>query len=170
MRNAVGNTWVFGLVISFTLIFSGFLVLVLSYSKAYKIKNEVSSIIEKYEGLTNDNEPYPNSIKIIGDYMRNSGYDAQGKCNDDEYGLTSSYDSYDSYNSYILENAQTNKDYLACFNLNTEGDYCNVEVTVFYKFNLPVLGSISAFKISGQTNTLNYLYIWDNKQIVEKCN
>ena len=52
MRESVGSTWLFGIVLAFTLIFSGFLVLALSYSKAYKLKNEVTSMIEKYEGLT----------------------------------------------------------------------------------------------------------------------
>ena len=52
MRESIGSSWIFLIVISFTLIFAGFLVMALSYSKTYKIKNELTSIIEKYEGLT----------------------------------------------------------------------------------------------------------------------
>ena len=51
MREVSGSTWVFQLMIIFILIFACFLCLVINYSKAYRVKNEVLSIIEKYEGM-----------------------------------------------------------------------------------------------------------------------
>ena len=46
MRESVGSTWTFGLVITFIFLFSSFLVLTINYTKAYKVKNETISIIE----------------------------------------------------------------------------------------------------------------------------
>ena len=75
MRESVGSTWTFGLVITFIFLFSSFLVLTINYTKAYKVKNEVISIIEKYEGYTNEN-----SVEIINNYLNASGYKEMGKC------------------------------------------------------------------------------------------
>ena len=61
MRESVGSTYIFGLAISFTLIFSGFLVLAINYNRAYKIKNEVINNNLKYVastiGVSSNDEP-----------------------------------------------------------------------------------------------------------------
>ena len=41
MRESVGSTWIFLIAITFTIIFAGFLVMALSYSRTYKEKNEL---------------------------------------------------------------------------------------------------------------------------------
>ena len=38
MRESVGSTWIFLIAITFTIIFAGFLVMALSYSRTYKEK------------------------------------------------------------------------------------------------------------------------------------
>ena len=52
MREVSGSTWVLQIMLIFILIFACFLTLVINYSKAYRVKNEMLSIIEKYEGVT----------------------------------------------------------------------------------------------------------------------
>ena len=49
MRETIGNTFIIKLVIVFTLLFSAFLALAISYNKVFRMKNEVLSIIEKYD-------------------------------------------------------------------------------------------------------------------------
>ena len=63
MRESIGSTWILQLIIVFILLFVSFLTLSLSYSKSYKVKNETLSVIEKYEGLTQD------SVSIINNYL-----------------------------------------------------------------------------------------------------
>ena len=58
------------LTIIFMLIFVAFLSLSLNYTKAFKIKNEIITTIEKYEGLTSsESKTSPGSIKIINNYL-----------------------------------------------------------------------------------------------------
>ena len=52
MKAVSESTWTFQMIIFFMLIFACFLTLVLSYNKAYTIKNRMLSIVEKYEGIT----------------------------------------------------------------------------------------------------------------------
>ena len=52
MRQAIGTTWVMQLVIIFMLIFVAFLALTINYTKAFKIKNELITFIEKNEGVS----------------------------------------------------------------------------------------------------------------------
>lgn len=148
MRESVGTAWIYGLVLTFTLIFSGFLVLALSYSKAYKLKNEVTSMIEKYEGLTTTGA-YNNggSIKIINQYLQNSGYSTMGSCLENDWGVS----DLESYNA--LERAVQGKKYYYCVSYHTN-EKCRTifRVTLFYNFNLPVLGQMRKYMVSGQTN------------------
>ena len=63
MRETIGTTWTFQLIIIFILIFACFLSLVISYSRAYAIKNEALSVIEKYEGVSTE------SGQILNNYL-----------------------------------------------------------------------------------------------------
>ena len=70
MRESVGSTWIFQLAIIFILIFSAYLAITINYSKTFKVKNEVISILEKYEGLTDSSSGSTSagSIAIINNY------------------------------------------------------------------------------------------------------
>ena len=78
MKEAIGTTWTYTLVLVFTLIFTGFLVLSLAYAKAFKVKNEMTTIIEKYEGLTLSSsykgETKNGSIQIINQFIENANH------------------------------------------------------------------------------------------------
>ena len=164
MRESVGSTWIFALAISFTLIFSGFLVLVLSYSKAYKLKNEMTSIIEKYEGITtNDKLNNKGSLSIINQYLYNSGYNAVGHCDVGSYGV----DDLLSDTIVQITDANKNQDYYYCLKTNTSKSSCTTlfTITVFYDFNLPFFGQLKKYSISGQTNEIYKAYL-NNIQIV----
>ena len=168
MRQAVGSTWIFGIVLAFTLIFSGFLVLALSYSKAYKLKNEMTSIIEKYEGITKtDKKNNLGSIQIMNDYLKNSGYKAKGHCYLSEYtGKVYGVDNLsDNYLTEVTEANQSNNFYY-CVSYNSDKKSCTTlfTITVFYDFNLPVLGDIRQYSVTGQTNEIYKAY-FEDKQI-----
>ena len=51
MRESIGTQTIFKAVLIFTFLFSGFIAVAITYNKAYKIKNEVINILEKYEGV-----------------------------------------------------------------------------------------------------------------------
>ena len=155
MRESIGSTWIFTLVITFTLIFAGFLVLALSYSKAYKIKNEMTSMIEKYEGLTKDNKKEWGSVHIINSYLSNAAYTAMGKCEVGDY-ATDDLTANGGTNLIKVTSSNVKKDYYYCLKYIKDGSFYNV--TVFYDFNLPIFGLLHKYSISGQTNELAYCY------------
>ena len=45
MREAIGGTWLFGLVITFIVFFASFLAVSINYSKAFNVKNNVVDLI-----------------------------------------------------------------------------------------------------------------------------
>lgn len=72
MREAIGGTMLFWLVLFFMSIFIAFLACVIQYSKVYKIKNSTLSYIERAEGLKS-REEFENLLLANGynpDYNR----------------------------------------------------------------------------------------------------
>lgn len=167
MREATGSTFIFTLAITFTLIFSGFLVLAIHYNRAYKIKNEVTSMIERYEGLTGTDELNNlGSIGIINKYLLNNGYNAMGNCEDGEYGISDlNQDVINDSISKLVTN--TEDQYYYCIKYIPDKKNCKgyFRVTVFFDFNLPVFGKISKFSVKGQTNEMYPVYIGNTKVI-----
>lgn len=143
MKVVSESTWTFQLMIFFILIFGAFLILTLSYNKAYAIKNRMLSIIEKYEGVTNESAGY------INDYASNKSYTNTGVCPEEWYGaLSISEDEVD------FEIADGKKKYYYCFNEASSKDgKIYYEVVVFYRFNLPIIGNIANYKIEGTTKS-----------------
>jgi hypothetical protein len=150
VRESIGGTWITGLVITFMLIFVAFLSLSLNYTKAFQMKNEMLTILEKYEGIN------ANSIEIINNYLSKNGYSTTGTCDKGNYGVS----NLDSNAGSIVsdESAQ----YYYCISSNTSTvttngknfTTANYTVKIYFNFNLPVIGDIFKFKISGTTNNI----------------
>ena len=142
MKEVSSSTWVFQIMILFILIFSCFLVLVLNYNKAYRIKNNMISIIEINDGITK------NSLGLINNVLRGEGYKNTGVCPTDGIGWYGATDLDGGY-----EEAQSQTRYLFCFKkYKTLEDDVYYEIKVFYEFTLPFLGPISVFPITGRTD------------------
>ena len=140
MRESIGSTWTLQLVVLFILLFVGFLTLSLGYSKSYKIKNEMLSVIEKYEGIGTD------SVAILNNYLEYNGYTAKGKCGDDGW-----YGTND-FSVKTLEATNANDKYYYCIRKRfAKNNYYYYEVKVFLKFNLPIVGNFTTFTIEGTT-------------------
>lgn len=146
MRHTIGGTWLLGLMIVFIMFFVGFIILTINYSRTVRIKNEMIDMFEKYEGL-NDS-----SIELVNNYLRYTTYDATGVCLANGENATGIYGALD-LNSTILEPAREGVRYYYCVKkydgANTSNYY---QITIFYKFNLPVIGNTSGFTIKGSTS------------------
>lgn len=142
MRQSIGNVWLIQIMVIFILLFAGYIILTLNYSKTIKVKNELVSIIEKYEGL---NE---NSIELLNSYLLANTYVTTGSCaaHAGVYGAT-------DYSVNELEPVTDPKaKYLYCVKKYKGAKTSNYyQITVFYKFNLPILGYISSFTVKGTT-------------------
>ena len=154
MREAIGTTWTLQLVIIFMLIFVAFLSLSLNYTKAFKIKNELISTIEKFEGLTfSEAVKEPGSVRIINNYLLYNNYSSEGACDTGSYGST-------NLQSTSLEPVEEGKKYYYCVkkidrsnsNLPNRAKY---EIKIFFRFRLPVLGDLFTFSSEGKTIDIN---------------
>lgn len=143
MRQSIGGSWLIGLMVLFILLFSGYIILTMDYNKSVRVKNEAISLIEKYEGLNEE------SITLLNNYLNASGYRTTGTCGEKD-GV---YGSVDIFNSSELEETSEGQEYYYCVKkykgANTSHYY---QITLFYRFTLPVLGNMSQFTIQGSTS------------------
>ncbi len=147
MRESVGSTWLYGIVLAFILLFSAFLSIALHYSRVFKVKNETLSILEKYEGYNST------SREIINNFLKATGYNATGACprekNGEEYYGESSLNNIGS----TISIANAGERYNYCIRKNSRDGY---DVVFFFKVDLPIVGDIATIKINGKTKTIRH--------------
>jgi hypothetical protein len=153
MRETIGSTWIFQIVIVFILLFASYLALTINYSKSFKVKNEVVSIIERSEGLTE------NGIKLTASYLVGSSYKEVGHCPVGWIGAKSLDGTINSL-EYVSNSSSY---YYYCINKITGyhtvyPDRSYYKIKMFFRFDLPVLGRISTFDVDGQTSEIDHTY------------
>ena len=52
MRASIASIWIVGLVVTFILVFSAYIIITVDYSSTFQMKNDILSIIEKNKGFT----------------------------------------------------------------------------------------------------------------------
>ncbi len=140
----------------FIILFVSFLAITISYSRAFKIKNDVTSIIEKYGGFN------ATALQRINNYIRQQKYRSTGSCDvgANELGVN----NLTATNRALLgtgkdENGTDlgNRYYYCVHKYDVKGtSISNVyyEVTMFYHFNLPIVGDAATFRIKGKTTDM----------------
>ena len=134
----------------------------ITYSTAFKMKNETVNIIEKYEGLSKNG-----SVKIINQYLSNSGYNGEGRCEcESDWGCYGAKNLSDSSSSLVkINNNNIKEDYFYCVQYHSKGENSGYyDIQLFLKFDLPVLGKIGNFKVKGQTIKMKYPANWSDTQ------
>ena len=146
MRQAIGTTWIMQLVIIFMLIFVAFVALTINYTKAFKMKNELITFVEKNEGIS---EREDGTLDLINNYLEYNGYSVRGGCPEGSYGI-------DNLNDPVLKEAQDGERYYYCIQkIPTAGpstmERARYHVTIFFHFSLPIIGDIFTFSVDGET-------------------
>ena len=135
MKESIASVWTTGLVITFMLIFSGYLAVTISYSSTVKLKNGVLSIIEKRYGFTSKKAVDKASIlhngtkvdaawgtfQSINLYLKGNAYKTKGFCAEGKgdyegivwYGVTNLY--ADDIMSVKAKKAEKGEKYYYCF-------------------------------------------------------
>lgn len=159
MREATGSTWVFQLVLIFILIFASYLTISINYTKTFKLKNEVLSIIERSEGLTEGNT---GAIGIINNYLVGQSYNGKGVCEAGYYGATT-LTGNNMNTDFEFIDGNSNKKYYYCvkkvsgyYSAKPKRSY--YRIVLFVDFELPVIGRISTFRAEGQTSEIEVTY------------
>ena len=151
MREAIGGTWLFGIVITFIVFFASFLAVSINYAKAFDVKNNIVDLISKYEGNN------PCARKKIGEYLKTDGYLVPGTC--PEKNDKNPYE----YIAYNLDGSKSssNKGYY-CISKDANDASTTVidkeffRVVMFLKIDLTMFGDLTTFRIKGETESIYF--------------
>lgn len=132
MREAVGGAVMLKIILLFIIIINSYLALSVNYSKAFKVKNRIISLIEQYEG-------YDLAATTINSYLIEAGY--QSDINSCPTGYT--LDSFNRGFCYAKIVDSTNKGYY-------------YKVITYINIELAILNMIfdNPFAISGETKVI----------------
>lgn len=158
MREAMGGTWLFGIVALFIVLFSGFMAYSISYTKAFKTKNEILNYIEQAEGFTTsaviDNIPVD---RLTAEQLENSNaVDAKVYKLIRDYGYNSSVRSCDEYGDYQYGGYCIKKECLNDLDDMYSSPKVVYKVTTFISLNIPVINVTIKLPITGETKTMYY--------------
>lgn len=149
MREAIGGTWLFQIVIFFVLLFTGYMCLSINHSKAFNVKNSIVKAIEREEGVNVTNPNGDAAIGRIKEYLSNTSYRTTGKC-PGGYTPFNRDGKIDSRNAAFCIKPQKVYD---------NSDLPNMtyyRVIVFYQLDLPIFRSIFQFQVTGDTKIISY--------------
>ena len=149
MKDALGSYFNLTLLFVFILIVSGFISLAINYTKAYRVKNNVLTYLEKYEGNANNQE----LLDKVQSYIKSVGY---------------------TFNQESISKAQqmgyTCPEYNGgkegwCYKSNRAstkyGSTFNVDIVVFVNLHIPVINrifsSLDFFWMRGTTSSIPVL-------------
>ena len=135
MKEAIGTSMVFNLILIFTGVFIALLIGSLAYSKGFKVRNRIIDIIEQHDGYTE------NSKIDINENLAAIGYKIVGlndRCK--SHNGTSALTNDGPYD-YCVYEYQTSK-----------GKYYGV--TVYIHFDFPIVGDFINIPLYGETRIL----------------
>lgn len=146
MKESIGMTWVFTLVITLLVVFSGFIALSTNYARTFNIKDEIVSIITKEGGVDT------NTITKINDHLKKIGYGGKGRCPGTGcwYGFNTGFNDrtvgYSRDINYCIKKSET-------ANINAIGhpERKYYSVAVFFRVDLPLIRNVFYLTIEGET-------------------
>jgi hypothetical protein len=168
MKEAIGGSYLFIIVITFLALFSGFIAMATNYSRSFKVKDEIITQITKSNGVNNE------TLSGISAYLNYIGYSSVGYCpdsSDNKYcsftkgngagGDVSSYYKTSPKNShYCIQKhvaAGTASDFAGrnenVLTSEAVGHFQSAyySVRVFFAMDIPILRNIINIDIDGDT-------------------
>lgn len=150
MREAIGHTYVLGIVITFVAIFTIIFASSISYTKAFKARNRIISIIERNaDTLLQENfNKHFNDVVIteIDKTLSEVGYRVVGN---------QGYQTCENHSGGTLINGRSNYRYCLYQHTTPKGTYYSVVAYMYFEF--PVIGSNIEIPIYGETKLLYQL-------------
>ena len=176
MKEAIGGTWLFNIVIFFVLLFAGYMCLSINYSKAFNVKDRIINIIEHSGGIADIESKKDPTMKEIAEYLKKVGYRTTGKCKMKSGSFEEKYtygckrkgsnfecekaSTSDSY-AFCIEEVPASTTYTGAVKKGDKGakddEFINVnyyKIKVFYHLDIPVIRSAFNFSIKGDTKLL----------------
>lgn len=163
MREAIGGTWIFQVVIVFILFFTGFMCLNINRSKAFSVKDQILQTIQSYNGIDLKSSYEEDSIGAFADivsYISNNSYRTTGVMPTDEVpedGIRQCYtrDGKQTETSPVFCITKIPVTSGATLEFNEElPKMYYYQVVVFYQLDLPVFHELFNFRVVGNTKVL----------------
>ena len=151
MREPVGILSLTNIVIFFILVFTGYLCITLNQTKAYNVKNQVISIIQKNGGIDSQ------AVTEIQEYMSEVGYRSSGKCDSEDISSITNYAITQREGLQI--NGSTGMICISRHNINdnlpdSTGQFPKAayyDIKVFFALDMPIINSVFNFNLKGST-------------------
>ena len=74
MRDAIGQVFALQIILAFVLLINGYMAYSVNYTRAFRVKNQIVTFIEQYEGPYNEE-----AIEKINDYIDQMAYDVNNQ-------------------------------------------------------------------------------------------
>ena len=155
MREATGGSLLLYLVIFFVGVIILFFASMLSYSKAYRVKNRIINIMENYNDCVSEigDEEKKNLIDTINTELQSIGYNYSSKS------------SACNFNNSVCKESFNNSNYNYCIckidlgvdsENNSKG--CYYEVITFTQFEFPIIKDVITSEVHGETKIIGKEY------------
>jgi len=164
VREAIGGTWLFQIVIFFILLFTGYMCLSINHSKAFNVKSEILEIIERHGGIDLNGGMDDEAMEEIVSNMQENAYRTTGKCPSDiknaDNTIIARYVGFnregrpDSNNpAFCIAKVDVGADIPAVSGELPARAY--YRIVVFYQLDLPVFHDLFMFNLKGDTKLLS---------------
>jgi len=154
MKEAIGGTWLFQIVIVFILLFAGYMCLSINHSKAFSIKSEIIESLSRHGEVDKEE---------ISDILHKASYRTKGSCKRFNKELTQIQREKNPWIGYDREgklDESGNNSTFCIHRVDVKGtnyelpDMYYYQVRVFYQLDLPVFNSLFSFTVKGDTSLL----------------
>lgn len=150
MHSAMGNAFITGIVITFITIFMLFFATSTSYTKAFKVKNKIVEILEKYDDIldvspTNSNGSLSQDVENeINTVLGSIGYRIGSNTCPQRNGVNA-----------VAKSTTTTYEYCIYKYSTSRGTYYGVTAYMYYQ--IPLIGTELRFPVYGETKISNIL-------------
>lgn len=144
MKEAIGTSFVLGLVIAFLIIFMLLFATSLSYTKAFKVKNRIIEIIEKNDDIL--------KVNVGNDRLNNNvENEINNALSEIGYRISTTPNNCPERNGkYALtKNVTANYEYCIYRYDTSKGNYYGVTTYIYYE--IPIIGTSLRFPVYGET-------------------
>ena len=168
MRESIGGTWLFSIVVLFIALFAAFLAYSISYTRAFNVKNEIINYIERNEGFVTyapgDRGCQDSDIKncSIDDLLKSDNVEANilGTIKKAGYNYTAASGldctTVGHANPKTQEGGYCLTKYCKSDSDRDRQYYVYYKVTTFIAIKLPVVNIVMNVPISGETKSIYY--------------
>lgn len=161
MKESIGGTQIFIIVITLVLLFTGIMAFTINRSNAFSVKDQLVSILERAGGFDMASEIVNNrltgdeALEEIVESLSHNSYRQTGKC-PETTGSDYQVSAYQRNGQKIVGNNDASFCIVRLNGQSPEGtpEKYYYQIIVFYTLDLPVIKEIFNFKAVGETKAL----------------